>query len=319
MDVNFPQAYQYSANGYTCPFCASYFQFLDELNNHISAMHNIVPYAQNYKMHHEQHTLQPILPKQGKLSCSFCGKSFHDAGFLKLHLKSSHGMEVETKQVKNDNDGRRSPNNLQRPKSVNSPEPSEQIKSLIKCDGCEKTFSKRYRMKEHAVVHSEPSIPCQFCGYMFKEKRSMVRHTSKDSTCHKCQQLFNCPGLLKKHKCNVGTQGQNQSENAAISDTAIAGDAKTLLQPQITIAEEMLLENSDNVNDGDDSIEVLELEKGNMDEVPAKENTSEVSVEEEKSEKRSYSDSNLFAHNQMLRYFQEVDDILASMNSIINA
>merc|ERR1711894_767056 len=48
-------------------------------------------------MHHEQHTLQPILPKQGKLSCSVCGKSFHDAGFLRLHLKSSHGMELETK------------------------------------------------------------------------------------------------------------------------------------------------------------------------------------------------------------------------------
>merc|ERR1711894_582993 len=57
-------------------------------------------------MHHEQHTLQPVLPKQGKLSCSVCGKSFHDAGFLRLHLKSSHGMEVETKQVKNVNDAR---------------------------------------------------------------------------------------------------------------------------------------------------------------------------------------------------------------------
>ena len=143
---------------------------------------------------------------------------------------------------------------------------------------------------------------------MFKEKRSLVRHNSRESSCHKCQQSLNCHGLLKKHKCNIETQAQNQSENTTVGDTANAGDVT-----------EMLLDNSDNVNDGDNSIEVLELEKGmdNMD--TAKETTAKIPIEEKKSERVKNSDSNIFAHNQMLRYFQEVDDILASMNSIINA
>ena len=170
-------------------------------------------------------------------------------------------------------------------------------------------------MKEHAVMHSDPSIPCQFCGYMFKEKRSLVRHTSKEANCNKCQNTFNCIGLFKKHKCYTGTQVQNQSENKQTSDNEKAGDIQTLKPLNISNAE-MLLDYSDNNKVTDDSIEIVEMDYGNLDK--AQEKAPEHSPEATKEDERR-RDTNIFAHNQMLRYFQEIDDILAHMNTIINA
>ena len=303
MDVNLPQAFPTSTTkGYTCSFCASYFQFLDELNNHINAIHKIIPFPPTPN--------NPILSEQGKFKCSVCSKAFHDVVFLKMHLKSSHRMEVTTNPLPKPAIplsvyARKSKNILQKTKAATDLSiSSEPHKSNYKCDGCERSFSKRYRMKEHAVMHSEPSIPCQFCGYMFKEKRSLVKHAAREANCKRCDNSFNCPGLFKKHQCNFGTQVQNQSEKKQIGDNVNVGDAQTL-QPQKASSDEMLLDNSDIINDADDSTETTEMEDGDLDKATERETTQKVTKE--------------FALNQMLRYFQEIDDILANMNKIINA
>ncbi|XP_073831435.1 uncharacterized protein [Musca autumnalis] len=73
------------------------------------------------------------------------------------------------------------------PKSSPNPQKSEtsrsKDKSIIACNICGKTFTKRYSLRRHAIVHDQNrGFPCKICTYVFKTEKMCNSHMA---TTHK--------------------------------------------------------------------------------------------------------------------------------------
>lgn len=106
--------------------------------------------------------------------CGECGRAFRQAGSLKNHIASQHGLGVQGAE-------------------------------LFVCDYCQKAFPIKERLRLHMRVHTkEKPYACPHCPKRFARGGQLVQHTrthtgSRPFSCKHCPAQFTCSANLKLH------------------------------------------------------------------------------------------------------------------------
>lgn len=199
--------YIHTGNQYGCDICLKTFIRPDLLITHRKREHNdyeircdplyradnfgrficqicekLEPHPDALREHYQQ--LHPTM----KYKCYLCQKFFNRRYELNRHLNQVHNAEPE-----------------ERPTVVMPTKEDEDKKNFFVCDTCGKEFTKRYKYKEHLVIHSDVrKFLCNQCGCSFKTKTSLsiheVRHgTVKPFKCEECGKAYFTKSALAVH------------------------------------------------------------------------------------------------------------------------
>ena len=106
-------------------------------------------------------------------SCKSCGKQFPSLGALDDHMRYVHG-EYTVKQDTN-------------AEPATEPDLKEETKpsiSIVNCNLCDKTFSKRRNLLRHKVSHSK-QFQCQTCEHGFNTQNLLNTHLRSPDNCKK--------------------------------------------------------------------------------------------------------------------------------------
>ncbi|XP_063055922.1 zinc finger protein 528-like [Engraulis encrasicolus] len=151
----------YNANSrvYPCTICGNIYSYLESFKNH-------------QKTHETDSTSKP---KEKAFKCPDCGKIFHRAISLSLHMTLSHKTSRE-----------------------------EQNKPVeLYCEQCNKTFSCKTTWANHMEHHKKRPHWCLACAKGFKDvnalDRHLYRHEQRQIKCHACFKSFRLPAELKSH------------------------------------------------------------------------------------------------------------------------
>lgn len=106
-----------------------------------------------------------------KYKCKICSKEFKQSGHLDTHIKLKHSDE--------------------KPFYCNYP-------------GCNKSFSVRWALKTHTMVHKEKKYFCNYCDKKFHQKVHLYnhikfKHLGISYDCEICGKQFESKYVLKYH------------------------------------------------------------------------------------------------------------------------
>ena len=168
---------------------------------------------------------------QQKYECRECGKLFGRADNLKKHTKVHQGLgknitadETESsdedlelmgelsdvdKDIDDTNSGCDSPD-------------SNKV-TIIKCEKCDKEFSKNYNLKVHMRKKKDSCQECKdyFCSKSALSAHLKAHHGTKDFECSACGKEFSAKHSLKRHS-------ENSSMNACVSCNYVSCNAYDL-------------------------------------------------------------------------------------------
>lgn len=169
---------------FSCPSCGQGFVRKEHLVRHSKRAHDI--------------ELSDNEPKP--FSCQICSKTFTRREHLRRH-KLVHAKEEKTVKTE--------------PEDDSSPPPSpeeKKVQSPVKCEICQKSFSRRSHVLRHMKRIHNTTISgevhrCNVCNKQFGRKyhleRHMLCHAKLEYECVTCGEKFEQSELLDKHMTTV--------------------------------------------------------------------------------------------------------------------
>ena len=68
------------------------------------------------------------------------------------------------------------------------------------CDVCGKEFKLERLLNDHRLaLHSEPTIPCRYCGMKYSTSHGLHRHIKSKHRCSQCGKFYKSPSSLESH------------------------------------------------------------------------------------------------------------------------
>ena len=198
--------------------CGKEFKKRSDVHRHLALVHNVAKNPFYIKYLKENRVVQKSLDPVQK--CPNCDKTFTRKADLHRHAAAVHNVAENAFYVKY----------LKIPSDLNSifqgavkseftqisEQPELVMRTVPKCDKCDKTFTRMTGLKVHMrEVHEKVRVECPFCPETFTKNSSMYKHISIEhdrikSECKYCGEEFAHSKNLEKHVA------ENHGENVAI-------------------------------------------------------------------------------------------------------
>ena len=135
------------------------------------------------------------------LQCSRCGVAQQNYIHLSLHLKQQHGVQPSHGRVQCAQCDKTFSNVA--PLKNHAELVHEKLGNTFHCTTCGKSFGRMSSLRHHELLHSgKPVHSCQFCGTIYKEKRSLTNHLQTSHGVEPDNRRHRGPGPYQCQQCD---------------------------------------------------------------------------------------------------------------------